>query len=82
MAISDGAVSSDRTSSLVQSDKKTEAKVCTSTSSGNFLSIAATKETAWDCPPKEQREPEEKVYKKPNMVVKPLQLVSERHRPA
>ncbi|XP_040840166.1 LOW QUALITY PROTEIN: tudor domain-containing protein 5 [Ochotona curzoniae] len=65
----------------VQSDKKTEAKVCTSTSSGNFLSIAATKETAWDCPPKEQREPEEKVYKKPNMVVKPLQLQVEINKP-
>ncbi|XP_058516716.1 tudor domain-containing protein 5 isoform X2 [Ochotona princeps] len=77
----DGAVSSDRTSSLVQSDKNTEAKVCTSNSSGNFLSTAATKETAWDCPPKEQREPEEKVYKKPNMVVKPLQLQVEINKP-
>ncbi|XP_051714201.2 tudor domain-containing protein 5 isoform X1 [Oryctolagus cuniculus] len=70
----DGAVSSGRNSSLVQSDKKTEAKVCISSPPRNSLSTAATKETTWDFPAKNHREPEQKVYKKPNLVVKPLQL--------
>ncbi|KAM9212408.1 tudor domain-containing protein 5 isoform 3-T3 [Dugong dugon] len=55
----------------VQSDKKTEAKT---SPPRNSLSTAAFKETAWNSPLKNFKEPEQKIYKKPNLVVKPLQL--------
>ncbi|XP_027623875.1 tudor domain-containing protein 5 isoform X1 [Tupaia chinensis] len=58
----------------VQSAKKIEAKACISSPPRNSLSTAAVKETTWDFPLKNHREPEQKVYKKPNLVVKPLQL--------
>ncbi|XP_062962478.1 tudor domain-containing protein 5 isoform X2 [Cynocephalus volans] len=58
----------------VQSDKKIEAKACVSSPPRNSLSAAAIKETAWDRPLKNHKEPEQKICKKPNMVVKPLQL--------
>uniref|UniRef100_A0A8C9PFP6 Tudor domain-containing protein 5 n=1 Tax=Spermophilus dauricus TaxID=99837 RepID=A0A8C9PFP6_SPEDA len=58
----------------VQPDKKMEAKACVSSPPRNSLSTAAVKETAWDCPLKNHKEPEQKIYKKPNLVVKPLQL--------
>uniref|UniRef100_A0A4W2H987 Tudor domain-containing protein 5 n=1 Tax=Bos indicus x Bos taurus TaxID=30522 RepID=A0A4W2H987_BOBOX len=71
---SDGAVSSVRNSFLVQPDKKTEAKACVSSPPRNSLSTAVIKETTWDCPSKNHKEPEQKIFKKPNLVVKPLQL--------
>ncbi|XP_077758003.1 tudor domain-containing protein 5 isoform X1 [Canis aureus] len=71
---SDGDVSSIRNSCLVQSDKKIDVKACVSSPPRNSLSTAAVKETAWDCLPKNHREPEQKICKKPNLVVKPLQL--------
>ncbi|XP_041603799.1 tudor domain-containing protein 5 isoform X4 [Vulpes lagopus] len=71
---SDGDVSSIRNSCLVQSDKKIDIKACVSSPPRNSLSTAAVKETAWDCLPKNHREPEQKICKKPNLVVKPLQL--------
>uniref|UniRef100_A0A667ILP6 Tudor domain-containing protein 5 n=1 Tax=Lynx canadensis TaxID=61383 RepID=A0A667ILP6_LYNCA len=58
----------------VQSDKKIEVKACVSSPPRNSLSTAAIKETAWDCLPKNPKEPEKKICKKPNLVVKPLQL--------
>ncbi|XP_045839401.1 tudor domain-containing protein 5 isoform X4 [Meles meles] len=59
----------------VQSDKKIEVKVYVSSPPRNSLSTAAVKETAWDFPPKSCKEPsEQKICKKPNLVVKPLQL--------
>ncbi|XP_039737563.1 tudor domain-containing protein 5 [Pteropus medius] len=71
----DGAVSSVRHSCLVQSDKKIEAKTCVSSPPRNSLSTAATiKETTWDYCFKNRKEPEQRIYKKPNLVVKPLQL--------
>lgn len=80
MIISDGDVSSIRNSCLVQSDKKIDVKACVSSPPRNSLSTAAVKETAWDCLPKNHREPEQKICKKPNLVVKPLQLVSKVYR--
>ncbi|KAB0345769.1 hypothetical protein FD754_022695 [Muntiacus muntjak] len=71
---SDGAVSSVRNSCLVQSDKKIEAKACVSSPPRNSLSTAVIKETTSDCPSKNHKEPEQKIFKKPNLVVKPLQL--------
>ncbi|KAF4018616.1 hypothetical protein G4228_010227 [Cervus hanglu yarkandensis] len=71
---SDGSVSSVRNSCLVQSDKKIEAKACVSSPPRNSLSTAIIKETTWDCPSKNHKEPEQKIFKKPNLVVKPLQL--------
>ncbi|ELK16223.1 Tudor domain-containing protein 5 [Pteropus alecto] len=60
---------------LVQSDKKIEAKTCVSSPPRNSLSTAATiKETTWDYCFKNRKEPEQRIYKKPNLVVKPLQL--------
>ncbi|XP_011359578.1 tudor domain-containing protein 5 [Pteropus vampyrus] len=60
---------------LVQSDKKIEAKTCVSSPPRNSLSTAATiKETMWDYCFKNRKEPEQRIYKKPNLVVKPLQL--------
>ncbi|XP_025733967.1 tudor domain-containing protein 5 [Callorhinus ursinus] len=70
----DGDVSSVRNSCLVQSDKKIEVKAYVSSPPRNSLSTAAVEETAWDCPPKNHKEPEQKICKKPNLVVKPLQL--------
>ncbi|XP_027977388.1 tudor domain-containing protein 5 isoform X4 [Eumetopias jubatus] len=58
----------------VQSDKKIEVKAYVSSPPRNSLSTAAVEETAWDCPPKNHKEPEQKICKKPNLVVKPLQL--------
>nr|E1BPH3.1 RecName: Full=Tudor domain-containing protein 5 [Bos taurus] len=58
----------------VQPDKKTEAKACVSSPPRNSLSTAVIKETTWDCPSKNHKEPEQKIFKKPNLVVKPLQL--------
>ncbi|XP_066111223.1 tudor domain-containing protein 5 [Saccopteryx bilineata] len=70
----DGAVSSARNSYLVQSEKKLEAKTCVSSPPRHLLSTAANKETTWVWSFKNQKEPEQKIYKKPNLVVKPLQL--------
>ncbi|XP_016060515.1 PREDICTED: tudor domain-containing protein 5 [Miniopterus natalensis] len=70
----DGALSSVRSSYLVQSDKKIEAKTCVSSPPRNALSTAAIKETPWVWSFKNHKEPEQKIYKKPNLVVKPLQL--------
>nr|XP_021523748.1 tudor domain-containing protein 5 isoform X2 [Aotus nancymaae] len=58
----------------VQSDKKIEAKAHVSSPPRNSLSTATVKETAWNCPSKNQKEPQQKICKKPNLVVKPLQL--------
>ncbi|XP_054103384.2 tudor domain-containing protein 5 isoform X2 [Callithrix jacchus] len=58
----------------VQSDKKIEAKAYVSSPPRNSLSTATVKETAWNCPSKNQKEPQQKICKKPNVVVKPLQL--------
>ncbi|KAI4578456.1 hypothetical protein MJG53_011311 [Ovis ammon polii x Ovis aries] len=77
---SDGAVSSVRNSFLVQSDKKIEAKACVSSPPRNSLSTAVIKETTWDCPSKNHKEPEQKIFKKPNLVVKPLQLQVEMNK--
>ncbi|XP_073072927.1 tudor domain-containing protein 5 isoform X3 [Manis javanica] len=71
---SDGAVSSVRNSCLIQSDKDIEDKACVSSPPRNSLSAAAVEETTWDCPLKNHEEPEQKIFKKPNLVVKPLQL--------
>ncbi|XP_036761815.2 tudor domain-containing protein 5 isoform X1 [Manis pentadactyla] len=71
---SDGAVSSVRNSCLIQSDKDIEDKTCVSSPPRNSLSAAAIEETTWDCPLKNHKEPEQKIFKKPNLVVKPLQL--------
>lgn len=80
MVISDGAVSSVRTSYLVQSDKKIEAKTCVSSPPRTALSTTTIKETPWIWSFKNHKEPEQRIYKKPNLVVKPLQLVSEVYR--
>ncbi|XP_065738325.1 tudor domain-containing protein 5 isoform X3 [Phocoena phocoena] len=58
----------------VQSDKKIEAKACVSSPPRNSLSTTVIKETTQDCPSENHKEPEEKICKKPNLVVKPLQL--------
>ncbi|XP_057585749.1 tudor domain-containing protein 5 isoform X2 [Hippopotamus amphibius kiboko] len=70
----DGTVSSVRNSCLVQSDKKIEAKTCVSSPPRNSLSTTVIKETTWDCPSKNHKASEQKICKKPNLVVKPLQL--------
>lgn len=75
LALSGGALSSVRNSCLVQPDKKTEGNAWLSSPSRNPMSTAAVRKTTWDCPLK-NKEPEQKLYKKPNLVVKPLQLVS------
>lgn len=81
LAVSGGALSSVRNSCLVQPDKKTDTNAWVSSPSRspsrNPLSTVAVKKTTWDCPLKNHKEPEQKIYKKPNLVVKPLQLVSE-----
>ncbi|XP_055222865.2 tudor domain-containing protein 5 isoform X9 [Gorilla gorilla gorilla] len=64
----------------VQSDKKIEAKACVSSPPRNSLSTAAVKETVWNCPSKKQKEPQQKICKKPNLVVKPLQLQVETNK--
>ncbi|XP_032147162.1 tudor domain-containing protein 5 [Sapajus apella] len=58
----------------VQSDKKIEAKTYVSSPPRNSLSTATVKETTWNCPSENQKEPQQKICKKPNLVVKPLQL--------
>ncbi|XP_054567742.1 tudor domain-containing protein 5 isoform X5 [Eptesicus fuscus] len=58
----------------VQSDKKIEAKTCVSSPPRNALSTATIKETPWNWSFKNHKEPEQRIYKKPNLVVKPLQL--------
>ncbi|XP_060053738.1 tudor domain-containing protein 5 isoform X2 [Erinaceus europaeus] len=73
----DGDVSPVKNGCFVQSDKKIESKVCVSSPPRNSLSTAATKETIWNCSLKTSKEPEQKIYKKPNLVVKPLQLQEE-----
>ncbi|XP_039111330.1 tudor domain-containing protein 5 [Hyaena hyaena] len=76
----DGPISLVRNSCLVQSEKKIEVETCVSSPPRNSLSTAVFKETAWDCPPKNPKEQEWKIYKKPNLVVKPLQLQVEVNR--
>ncbi|XP_008049989.1 tudor domain-containing protein 5 isoform X2 [Carlito syrichta] len=71
------AVSSDRNSCLIQSNKKIEAKACVSSPLRNSLSTAAVEETTWNCPSKNLKESQQKICKKPNLVVKPLQLQGE-----
>ncbi|XP_053771446.1 tudor domain-containing protein 5 [Desmodus rotundus] len=70
----DGAVSSGRNTCSVQSDKKIEAKTCVSSPPRNASSTAALKENTWAWSFKNHKELEQKIYKKPNLVVKPLQL--------
>uniref|UniRef100_A0A8C8USI5 Tudor domain-containing protein 5 n=1 Tax=Peromyscus maniculatus bairdii TaxID=230844 RepID=A0A8C8USI5_PERMB len=65
----------------VQPDKKTEASAWVSSPSRNPLSAVAVKKTTWDCPLKNHKEPEQRIYKKPNLVVKPLQLQVETNKP-
>ncbi|XP_006867168.1 PREDICTED: tudor domain-containing protein 5-like, partial [Chrysochloris asiatica] len=55
----------------VQPDKKIEAKA---NPPRNSLSTGDVKETTWNSPSKSHKEPGKKIYKKPNLVVKPLQL--------
>ncbi|XP_033053574.1 tudor domain-containing protein 5 isoform X2 [Trachypithecus francoisi] len=64
----------------VQSDKKVEAKACVSSPPRNSLSTVAVKETVWNCPSKKQKEPQQKICKKPNVIVKPLQLQVETNK--
>nr|XP_044992913.1 tudor domain-containing protein 5 isoform X2 [Jaculus jaculus] len=61
-------------SCFVQPDKKIEANDQVSSPPRNLLSTSAVKKTTWDCPSKSQKEPDQRIYKKPNVVVKPLQL--------
>ncbi|XP_026643414.1 tudor domain-containing protein 5 isoform X2 [Microtus ochrogaster] len=75
-----GALSSVRNSCLVQPDKKTEGNVWLSSPSRNPLSTAAVRKNTWDCPLKNHKEREQKLYKKPNLVVKPLQLQVETNK--
>ncbi|KAM5295328.1 tudor domain-containing protein 5 [Glossophaga mutica] len=58
----------------VQSDKKTEAAAHVSSPPRNASSTAALKENTWAWSFKNHKEPAQKTYKKPNLVVKPLQL--------
>ncbi|XP_052593233.1 tudor domain-containing protein 5 isoform X2 [Peromyscus californicus insignis] len=76
-----GTLSSVRNSCLVQPDKKTEASAWVSSPSRNPLSAVAVKKTTWDCPLMNHKEPEQRIYKKPNLVVKPLQLQVEINKP-
>ncbi|KAF6076104.1 tudor domain containing 5 [Phyllostomus discolor] len=77
----DAAVSSVRNTCLVQSDKKIEAKACVSSPPRNASSSAAAlRENTWAWSFKNHKEPEQKSYKKPNLVVKPLQLQLEMDR--
>ncbi|XP_021030852.1 tudor domain-containing protein 5 isoform X4 [Mus caroli] len=78
---SGGPLSSVRNSCLVQPDQNTEANTWASSLSRNSLSTVAVKKTTWDCPLKNHKEPEQKMYKKPNVVVKPLQLQVETNKP-
>ncbi|XP_057626326.1 tudor domain-containing protein 5 [Chionomys nivalis] len=75
-----GVPSSVRHSCIVQPDKKTEGNAWLSSPSRNPLSTAAVRKTTWDCPLKNHKEPEQKLYKKPNLVVKPLQLQVETNK--
>ncbi|XP_051003578.1 tudor domain-containing protein 5 [Acomys russatus] len=76
-----GTLSSVRNSCLVQPDKKTEANAWASSPSRSSLSTVVFKKSVWDCPLKSHKEPEQRVYKKPNVVVKPLQLQVEMNKP-
>ncbi|XP_054443522.1 tudor domain-containing protein 5 [Pteronotus mesoamericanus] len=58
----------------VQSDKQIEAKPCVSSPPRKALSTTVVKENTWAWSFKNHKEPEQKIYKKPNLVVKPLQL--------
>ncbi|KAF6293889.1 tudor domain containing 5 [Rhinolophus ferrumequinum] len=58
----------------VQSEKKIEAKSYVSSPPRNSLSTAAIKETTWNCSFENYKGPEQKILKKPNLVVRPLQL--------
>ncbi|KAM5203032.1 tudor domain-containing protein 5 isoform 2-T3 [Hipposideros larvatus] len=58
----------------VQSEKKIEARSYISSPPRNSLSTAAVKETTWNRCFENRKEPEQKIRKKPNLVVKPLQL--------
>ncbi|NP_001128212.1 tudor domain-containing protein 5 [Rattus norvegicus] len=75
-----GPLSSVRNSCLVQPDKRIEANAWASSPSRNSLSTVAVKKTTWDCPLKNHKEAEQKAYKKPNLVVKPLQLQVETNK--
>eukprot|EP00069_Balaena_mysticetus_P010716 bmy_20802T0 len=57
-------------------DKKIEARACVSSPPRNSLSTTVIKETTRDYPSKNHKEPEQKICKKPNLVVKPLQLLN------
>ncbi|XP_048213094.1 tudor domain-containing protein 5 isoform X6 [Perognathus longimembris pacificus] len=70
----DTTISSVKNPWLVQPTKKVEAKGWVSSPPRNSLSTAAVKETAWDGLLKTCKDPEQKICKKPNLVVKPLQL--------
>ncbi|XP_036890880.1 tudor domain-containing protein 5 [Sturnira hondurensis] len=76
----DGAVSSVKNTGFIQSDKKIEAQTCVSSPPRNASSAAALKENTWAWSFKNHKEPEQKLYKKPNLVVKPLQLQVEMDR--
>ncbi|KAB1260716.1 Tudor domain-containing protein 5, partial [Camelus dromedarius] len=76
----DGAISSVRNSCLVQSDEKTEAKAGVSSPPRSSLSTADIKETTWGCLSKSRKELEQKICRKPNLVVKPLQLQEEMNK--
>uniref|UniRef100_A0A673V1N5 Tudor domain-containing protein 5 n=1 Tax=Suricata suricatta TaxID=37032 RepID=A0A673V1N5_SURSU len=64
----------------VQPDKKIEVKTCVSSPPRNSLSTAAFKETAWDCLPETPKAQGQEIYKKPNLVEKPLPLQVEVNR--
>ncbi|XP_069890458.1 tudor domain-containing protein 5 isoform X3 [Dipodomys merriami] len=70
----DTTISSVKNPWLVQPTKKVEAKGWVSSPPRNSLSTAAVKETTWDGLLKTCKDPEQKICKKPNLVVKPLQL--------
>ncbi|XP_063095862.1 tudor domain-containing protein 5 isoform X2 [Cavia porcellus] len=64
----DGVASSIRNSCFVQSNKKGEPKVYTSSPPRNAPSTAAVKETIWNCSLKKHKDPELKICKEPNLV--------------
>ncbi|XP_055963307.1 tudor domain-containing protein 5 [Sorex fumeus] len=64
-----------------QAEQKPEAKAPVASPPRAPLPAAATKGTPWDCSSKPPREPETRVCKKPNLVVKPLQLQEEANKP-
>ncbi|XP_006183088.1 tudor domain-containing protein 5 isoform X1 [Camelus ferus] len=64
----------------VQSDEKTEAKAGVSSPPRSSPSTADIKETTWGCLSKSRKELEQKICRKPNLVVKPLQLQEEMNK--